>query len=141
MLDVAPVPVVVDASFAVEVLDGPSEYRSAWKQWRKEDRMILVPGHFWVEVGNALLRGVRLSAFDAAARLERLAEAGAEIADRGADGVRDAIGIAVKHRLTVYDALYLQLALDTDAELATLDARLAAAAGASGIPCVDALDL
>jgi predicted nucleic acid-binding protein len=136
VLSIAPIPVVVDASFAIEVLDGPPSYRAAWRQWIEEDRTILVPGHFWVEVGNALLRGLRLLPFDASARLERLAASGPEVADRGVEGVRDAIGLAEQHRLTVYDALYLHLALDTDAELATLDSDLAAAARATGITTI-----
>ena len=137
MFAVAPAPVVVDASFAVEVLDGPATYRAIWRTWISGERPILVPGHFWVEVGNALLRGLRLSAIDAAARLERLAASGPEIADRGADGVRDVLALADQFRLTAYDALYLQLALDTDGELATLDSRLAAAARSLGVATVD----
>ena len=98
--------------------------------------MVLVPAHFWVEVGNELLRGLRLSAFGVSARLERLAEAGPEVADRGVDGVRDAVGLADQHRLTVYDALYLHLALDTESDLATLDSRLASAARSLGVATI-----
>jgi predicted nucleic acid-binding protein len=136
LLSAIPVPVVVDASFAIEVLDGPPTYRATWRRWIEEDRIVLVPAHFWVEVGNALLRGLGLSAFDASARLERLAAAGPEVADRDVDGVRDAIGLADRHRLTVYDALYLHLALDTEADLATLDSRLAAAARSLGVTTI-----
>ena len=138
MLSTPPEPVVVDASFAIDVLEGPASFRATWRDWIEADRMILAPGPFWAEVGNALLLGIRLSAFDAAMRLQRLAASGLEVADRGADGVRDAIGLAERHRLTVYDALYLQLALDTDGDLATLDARLAKAAGDIGVETITA---
>ena len=47
--------------------------------------------------------------------------------------VGQAIVLADKHRLTVYDALYPQLALDVDGELATLDADLRQAATAEGL--------
>ena len=94
---------------------------------------VLVPAHFWSEIANALLLGAHLSAFDASRRLERFAATGLEVADRGAAGVQDALGLAEQHRLTVYDALYLQLALDVDGELATLDRPLAAAARATGV--------
>jgi predicted nucleic acid-binding protein len=38
--------------------------------------------------------------------------------------------------LTVYDAAYLDLAIDVDGELATLDRALRAAAEAEGVPIV-----
>jgi len=43
------------------------------------------------------------------------------------------IGLCRRHGLTVYDALYLDLALREDAELATLDAALARAARTEGV--------
>jgi predicted nucleic acid-binding protein len=42
--------------------------------------------------------------------------------------------LARSHRLAVYDATYLELALRHGLPLATLDARLAAAATAAGVP-------
>ncbi|GDX94751.1 hypothetical protein LBMAG47_04150 [Planctomycetia bacterium] len=42
--------------------------------------------------------------------------------------------LARSHRLSVYDATYLELALRHGLPLATLDARLAAAATAAGVP-------
>jgi predicted nucleic acid-binding protein len=47
-----------------------------------------------------------------------------------ADG---ALRLAEQHGLTVYDAAYLDLAIDVDAELATLDRDLARAAVAEGV--------
>jgi predicted nucleic acid-binding protein len=44
-----------------------------------------------------------------------------------------AIALAEAHRLSCYDALYLELAARCDATLASLDARLNAAAEAEGI--------
>ena len=43
------------------------------------------------------------------------------------------IALARRHRLTVYDAAYLELALRERLELATLDAALAEAARREGI--------
>ena len=48
------------------------------------------------------------------------------------------LALARTHRLTVYDAAYLELALRVDAPLATLDRKLAAAARAAGVPLVGA---
>jgi len=127
---------VLDASFAMEVLTGAEAYRDAWGEWVGSGITVLVPAHFWAEVGNALLLGAGISALEASARLERFAAAGPDVADRGADGVRDALALAERHRLTVYDALYLQLALDVEGEIATLDRPLSRAAKASGVPLV-----
>ena len=49
-------------------------------------------------------------------------------------GVEDALGLAAEHSLSVYDAMYLALALDVDGELATIDGKLARAAVAAGVP-------
>ena len=44
--------------------------------------------------------------------------------------------LARKHRITAYDAAYLELALRLDAPLATLDRALASAAAAEGAPLI-----
>ena len=62
--------------------------------------------------------------------------AGVETADRGLPGLLGAVELAARHRLTVYDALYLDLAVDVDAELATLDRDLAAAAASEGLTVI-----
>ncbi len=129
-------PVVVDASFAVEALleGGPSLER--WVEWIRGGRMRLVPAHFWAELANALLRGRRFEPGRAALTVGAASRAGLETADRGLAGVADALDLAERHRLTVYDALYLQLATDVDGELATLDRDLVRAARAEGVEVV-----
>ena len=47
------------------------------------------------------------------------------------------LGLARRHRLTVYDALYLELALRRGATLASLDAALLAAARAEAVLVAD----
>lgn len=121
-------PVVVDASVALEFLDGYPRWRETFDAWADEDRMLLSPGHFLAEVANAQLRGRRVAAADVAARVERLVASGIEPSDRGLHGLLEAIDLADRHGLTVYDALYLQLALDVDGELATLNQALRRAA-------------
>jgi len=95
---------------------------------------LIVPPHFWVEMANALLRGVRLAAPDVIARLERLGATGIDVADRGMAGILEAVALAERHRLTVYDAAYLQLALDVDGTLATFDDDLRRAATSDEVP-------
>ena len=46
------------------------------------------------------------------------------------------MALALRHRLTVYDAAYLELALREALPLATLDAALSAAAQAEGVTLI-----
>jgi len=131
-----PPPVVVDASFAVEALLEGGLPLDRWVEWIRDGRTRLVPAHFWAELANALLLGRRFEPGRAALTVGAAARAGLETADRGLAGVTDALDLAGRHRLTVYDALYLQLAADVDAELATLDRDLARAARAEGVSVV-----
>ena len=47
--------------------------------------------------------------------------------------VRETVGLGRQHKLTVYDAAYLELAMRRGTKLAALDADLRKAAAASGI--------
>ena len=126
-------PVVLDASFALEALLDGGPHLERWAQWARDGRVRLVPGLFWAELGNALLRGRRFEPGRAALTVAGAARGGVGTADRGVAGVVDALDLADRHGLTVYDALYLQLALDVDGELATLDRQLIRAAEAEGV--------
>lgn len=124
---------VVDASVAVAFLRGESDWRQKWDSWAGSGTILLAPPHFNPEVANALLRSVRMPREDTIVEIGRLARSGVEAADRGLRGLQEAIELADKHRLTVYDALYLQLAKEVEGELATLDKDLGAAAKAEGV--------
>jgi len=129
-------PVIVDASAAVEFLDDRPPWPDRFRQWAAEDRMLLAPAHFMPEVANGQLVRRHLPAADVSRRVERVLAAGIETADRGLIGLLEAIDLANKHKLTVNDALYLQLAIDVEGELATLDGDLLAAAAAEQVPTV-----
>lgn len=130
-------PIVVDASVAIEFLGGDPRWLEVFDRWADEDLMLLAPAHFLAEVANGQLRGQRVPAAEIATRLERLSAAGIEQADRGLPGLIEAIDLAERRGLTVYDALYLQLALDVEGELATLDSDLRQAAIAEGLQTID----
>lgn len=96
-----------------------------------------VPEHWALETTNGLLMAVRRG---------RLIPEDAEIARQlilGLPVIQDAetatqawtrtFALALAHRLTQYDAAYLELAMRLDAPLATLDAELAAAASEAGV--------
>lgn len=128
--------VVVDASVVVEMFGGDQTWIDRFAEWRRRGTLVLAPPHFTSEVANALLRGVGLEASDAVARLQQLLAFGVDIADRGTPGISDAIELAQRHRLSVYDAAYLSLVLDVDGQIATNDRALARAARAEGVPVI-----
>jgi predicted nucleic acid-binding protein len=76
------------------------------------------------ELGNALLLGhVGASAARVATILDALAVTCPSITPIASD-VRDAVQLAVEHRLTMYDATYAAVARSRGAQLATLDKAL-----------------
>jgi predicted nucleic acid-binding protein len=93
-----------------------------------------VPSPWWFEVRNVLImneRRKRLAEGDTAAFLDGLARLGVTM-DRSPVEA-DVLTLARRHRLTVYDAAYLELARRDGVVLATLDADLAAAARAETV--------
>jgi predicted nucleic acid-binding protein len=96
-----------------------------------------VPAVWWFEVRNVLLineRRQRITEADTRAFLGSLSGMNIEI-DRSSDD----LGIATlcrRHRLSVYDTSYLELALREGVPLATLDRKLAAAARSEGVALI-----
>lgn len=92
----------------------------------------LVPPHFQVEFGNALVMAVRRRRIDRDYRrrtFERISDLELTTDRAGNDNMwTDAIELAEEHGLSLYDGIYLELALRTGLPLATLDRRLAKAA-------------
>jgi predicted nucleic acid-binding protein len=95
-----------------------------------------VPSQFWFEVIHSLARAEQrglISGIFVDEFVVRLAEHALTI-----DSAYDAAEMvklhkmARQHRLSIYDAAYLELALRTGLPLATRDAALAAAAGKAG---------
>lgn len=98
------------------------------------DEAVIVPGVFWYEVRNALVRAERRGRIDAAGSdrfLSQLGELQTEV-DSDHDEA-STLGLARRHRLTFYDAAYLEMAVRRDARLATLDTALANAAALEGV--------
>jgi len=128
--------IVPDASAAVRLVLGEPTWIDAWEGWASSGALILVPANFGHEVANALLRSARIGGAATVAALERLFHVGIETADRGVAGLASATLLADRHRLTIYDAAYLDLALDVDAELATLDDALRGPARSEGVTLI-----
>jgi predicted nucleic acid-binding protein len=94
----------------------------------------IVPALFWFEMRNTLIvneRRARITEAGTAAFLESISKA-AILVDH-APSEADVLALARKHRLTVYDAAYLELAARRDIPLATLDTKLEMAAKAEKI--------
>jgi len=130
--------VVVDASVAVkwclpaqeELLVPQAEQLLA--SYRRGDVEFLIPDLFWPELANALRKGVWKEKIDAA----WAEKAYHEVRDldistiESFEFVPKALQLAVHHHRTVYDCLYVALALQSRAELITADERLANALAA-----------
>ena len=127
--------VVIDASVAVPFLKGDPAWHAFMADRIAAGDMLLAPSHFGAEVANGLLRGTTLQSVDRIVDLMRqLWETGVtEVAMRPL-ALEDAIRLADRHRLTVYDAAYLNLAIDVDALIATNDDDIRRAAAAEGVP-------
>jgi predicted nucleic acid-binding protein len=99
-----------------------------------------VPGLWKLEVANILEMGVRRGRHDAAFRNSTLADLALLPISVDAETDRQAWGATLqlsdRHRLTLYDAAYLELALRRGLPLASLDAELRRAAQAEGVAVV-----
>ncbi|MDZ5645567.1 type II toxin-antitoxin system VapC family toxin [Nitrospirillum sp. BR 11828] len=106
------------------------------------DRIIqdeaLAPPLWRVEIANVLAmaeRRGRLSASDRQNALHHLSRLPITFDEDGDDRLWDSVSnLALRHRLPVYDAIYLELALRSGLPLATLDKALRHAAASSNVP-------
>jgi len=101
---------------------------------------VLVPAHWPLEVANALLvarRRGRVTAEQVSEFIDDLAALPIRIQPPSDPAQLPSIlGLAEEHRLTAYDAAYLELVKRTGLPLATLDGELEKAARAAGVPLV-----
>jgi predicted nucleic acid-binding protein len=103
----------------------------------------IVPQIWRAEVGNACVmagRRGRLPAEQVPRALERLRGLPVSVDHELGDAAWEhAIRLALEHRLTLYDAVYLELAIRLTVPLATFDAALRRAAEAEGVPLANPL--
>lgn len=131
-------PFVVDASIAAAWML-PDEQHSAADAARRLIRHDegAAPVQWWFEIRNVLIvneRRGRMSPAQTDRALDLLARLPIQL-DRQPkeDGI---LRLARGHKLSVYDAAYLELALRLHAPLATLDTELAQAAQAENVPLI-----
>jgi predicted nucleic acid-binding protein len=128
---------VIDASIVAAWAFAEDHRNAELTLARVRTEEALVPGLWWYEVRNVLVIGERRG---------RLTEQQTGRFLRDISGLRISLdrtpdepavmALARRHRLTVYDAAYLELALREVVPLATLDQALAAAAQAEGVSLV-----
>lgn len=97
----------------------------------------IAPSFWWFEVRNILVvneRRKRLTETDSAAFLRDLSHL-AVILDNTPDQA-EVLRLARTHKLSVYDAAYLELALRYGVGLASLDSALIRAAGIEALPFI-----
>jgi predicted nucleic acid-binding protein len=131
---------VLDASVTASWFLPDENNRDAWAAWtRSEKEDVWVPLHWWFEVRNTLLMGERRKRISEALTeraLLRLAVLPIAVEPRPDEAI--VFGLARRHRLTFYDAVYLEIAQRRKALIATLDRDLISAAEAEGISVVRA---
>lgn len=130
---------VVDASVAAVWLMDDEDHQIAEAAYQSvESGDAIVPQIWQFEIRNILLtsaRRRRISVGDVESLLTVVDELG-----MSTDNEPDfdaAMQLALTHNLTFYDALYLELAIRRNAQLATLDSALARAALNEGLAPTD----
>ena len=124
----------VTACWAFDDEDHP-DARLAFDRMRAEEG--IVPGLWWFEVRNILIvneRRRRITESNTASFLQNLSLLRFRV-DQALDE-NAALRLARAHRLSVYDAVYLELAQREGLPLATLDAELRRAATVEGVALV-----
>jgi predicted nucleic acid-binding protein len=127
-------PFVVDASVVVAWALGEVANIAGEARARLRGDSALVPSLWWFEVRNALVQNERRRRLTEPGTAEFLQELSrlAIALDRVPDE-RVILTLARRHRLTVYDAAYLELALRASFPLTTLDRALVEAAHAEAV--------
>lgn len=131
---------VLDASVALAwFVDRPTvQYAEQVKQLLLRGNRAVVPALWHLEIANGFItaerRGV-LTPSDIAEALQTLDVVIAQAIENSQDAVllRSVLRTAREFRLTVYDAVYLEIALQRELPLATLDRQLLTAASRAGV--------
>ncbi len=130
---------VLDASVAGSwLLEDELDPRAARAAERVPEDGALVPQLWHLDVRNALVSAERRGRITARGLNDRLrALRRLPVTTDAAPDLDAVVALARSHRLSIYDAVYLELARRHRAALATLDAGLAHAATAEDLPIVE----
>jgi predicted nucleic acid-binding protein len=131
-------PYVLDASVAAkwflpEIQERfVPEARRILKGYSEGSIGLLVPDLFWCEIGNIFWKAVRIGRMSRSSAEEALANLAKQRfpTSSSAPLLEDAFAIASDFERSVYDAIYVALAVSTNRPLVTADERLANALAA-----------
>ena len=131
-------PFVIDASITASwLLPDESDPRAAAAYDLLDEQDAAAPSLWWFEARNILVVNERRGRIDAGTvdqAVAILARLPIRIDQEPDD--KAVLRLARRHRLTVYDAAHLELAVRLGSPLATLDDALARAAAGEGVPLV-----
>ena len=132
-------PFVLDASIVITWAMRDEDHPAADLAFKRvQQDSAIVPAIWWYEVRNILLineRRNRISLPDSVQFLSDLSGFDIEVRPpHNSDGL---MALARQHKLSVYDAAYLELALEEGVPLATLDEALLTAAITTKAPLLE----
>lgn len=128
--------VVIDASIAIAwcVRDRPRTPYADTVIDRREEEGILVPDLFWHEVRSVLLVAERRGRIEEGTTEDHLKDLRQLSLQNDSEQNDDQVtALARQHKLSGYDAAYLETAKRHKANLVTLDKKLARAAAEEGV--------
>ena len=126
-------PFVLDASVAVKWFLSPNdeeltaEALALLRKFSQREALFIIPDLFWAEVASAFRKAIRLGRFDktsAQNAFSYLENCNLPVYST-ALLLQNAFEIALAHDRSVYDSLYVALAVQSHAPLITADERLA----------------
>ena len=128
--------VVVDTSVAFKWLVSTDEASVKDAQRLLDESLagrcsLAAPSTLPIELANALRYSRRLEPEQTLTLIEQVALMGVELFTTSAARVRDATELSYRHDISVYDALFLQLARELGCPLVTADRRAFAAINTS----------
>lgn len=131
-------PVVLDASFVLALVLDKTDDRDVLAVGERISRDgAVVPSHWHVEIANSVVmaeRRKRITADDVALTFDDLRAFSITVDDDGLTRLwRETVALARTHRLTMYDAAYLELAIRRSLPLASLEKGLVAASRIVGV--------
>lgn len=135
--------IVIDASLMIGwLIDEPEANGARYIYDQLDEIPIIVPNHWPVEIGNALVVNIRRKriAAEALSLVQSRFHALGIVVDAALaiSEIAEVARLAAELELTVYDALYVRLARNRDVPLATLDAAMRRAAQRLNIPLLPA---
>lgn len=122
-----PKSIVVDASVALKwylTESGNAQALKWYKRLRKGQTVGIVPDFFFIEVMNVLTAQYKFGQPECETVLADLNRLSLEVVPMASLKIEELVAHALRLRVTIYDALYLETAMITGALVLTADRRL-----------------